>query len=478
MMRNNLCLQHSMKATLQYLSGAMIIFIVIITAEGCANIIPPGGGPKDSIPPMLVASTPPDSSKNIKPAKITLTFNEYVDQLQDVTNNVIISPTLSKAPRIDSRLRTVTIRLDDTLESNTTYSINFGNSIRDVNEGNVLKGFTYVFSTGKTIDENTLSGKVINAETGKADSTVFIVLHRNLADSAIIKDRPRYYTRPDGSGNFTFKNLPEGKFAVYAISSESYLKQYTDTTYLFAFLNSPVNVSDSTPPVMLYAFQQAKQKAATTTNTTGGGGRNQDRRLRYTNNEGTSKDVLIPLQLDFSRRLKTFDSTKFILTDTNFNRLNDVHVNLDSNRTKVTVGHQWLLNTRYKLIILKDAVADNDGITLLKNDTLTLNTKREADYGKVKIRFNNLDLAKNPVLQIVQNDVVIASAPLSGREYRKDIFKPGEYELRILYDQNKNGTWDPGNFRLKKQPEIVLALTRKLSVKANWENEEEITLQP
>lgn len=476
-MRNSLCLHRLMKGSLQYIFSAFVISILVIAGQGCANIVPPAGGPRDSLPPVLVSSTPPDSSKNIKPARITLTFNEYVDQLQNVTENVIISPTLPNIPQIDSRLRTITIRIKDTLEPNTTYSINFGNAIKDVNEGNILKDFTYVFSTGNTIDDNTLSGRVILAETGKTDSTLFIILHRDLADSAVAKERPRYYTRVDGKGNFTFYNLPKEQFKVYAIDKDSYSKQYTDSAYMFAFLDEAVTISDTTSPVILYAYQQVKPRPiSTTTSTATGGGRNLDRRLRYTNNEGTSKDVLSPLQLDFVRKLKTFDSTKFILTDTSFNRLGNYSVHIDSNRTKITLQHQWKLETKYKLIIIKDAVGDNDGVTLLKNDTLSFTTKREDDYGSVKIRFNNLDLSKNPVLQIVQNDVIIESASLSGREYKKEIFRPGDYELRILYDQNKNGIWDPGNFRLKQQPEIVLALTRKLAVKQRWENEEEINL--
>jgi len=447
-----------------------------LMAGGCANIIPPVGGPRDSLPPVLISAVPGDSARNIKPAKITLTFNEYVDQLQNVTENVIISPTLSTMPQIDSRLKTVTVRIKDTLEPNTTYTINFGNAIKDVNEGNVLKNFTYTFSTGATIDENTLSGRVILAETGKTDSSLIAVLHRDLSDSSIIKQRPRYYARLDGKGNFTFNNLPEGRFNLFIIEN-NFMKQYTDTTSLFAFINEPVIISDTTPNVLLYAYRQGKPKPTATTATGGNtGGRTQDRRLRYTNNETTIKDVLSPLQLDFNRKLKTFDSAGFILTDTNYHPLSNYSIQLDSNRTKVSVRYPWQLSTKYKLIIQKTAAADKDDITLLKNDTLTFTTKREQDYGSVKIRFNNLDLSKNPVLQIVLNDVIVESAPLTNREFRKKIFRPGEYEFRILYDANNNGIWDAGNYTLKKQPEVALYITRKLTVKANWDNEEEITL--
>ncbi len=464
-----------MKVTFQYLFLITVLAAFMFNITGCANIVPPTGGPRDSLPPMLISATPPDSSRNVRPSRIVLTFNEYVDQLQDL-QNVIVSPTLPNSPVISSRLRTVTVRFTDTLEPNTTYSINFGKAIRDVNEGNVLEDFTYIFSTGRTIDANTLSGKVILAETGKADSILIAVLHQNLADSAIIKQRPRYYTRLDSSGNFTFYNLPAGEFAVYVVEN-SYSKRYDDSTKLFAFLNNPVTVTANTSPVVLYAYREAKPKPAPATGSTPTNTRNQDRRLRYSNSEGSSnKDVLTPLHLDFNRKLKTFDSTKFILTDTNYSPIVNYRMMLDSNATRVTLQHSWELNRMYKLVILKDAVADAEGVTLLKSDTLTIATKDAEDYGQVRLRFNNIDLTKNPVLQIVQNDVVVESVPLTTREWRKNLFKPGEYELRILFDANRNGKWDTGNFKLKRQPEIVQSLPRKLSIRANWENEVDINL--
>lgn len=464
-----------MKVTFQYLFLITVLAAFMFNITGCANIVPPTGGPRDSLPPMLISATPPDSSRNVRPSRIVLTFNEYVDQLQDL-QNVIVSPTLPNSPVISSRLRTVTVRFTDTLEPNTTYSINFGKAIRDVNEGNVLEDFTYIFSTGRTIDANTLSGKVILAETGKSDSTLIAVLHQNLADSAIIKQRPRYYTRLDSSGNFTFYNLPAGEFAVYVVEN-SYSKRYDDSTKLFAFLNNPVTVTANTSPVVLYAYREAKPKPAPATGSTPTNTRNQDRRLRYSNSEGSSnKDVLTPLHLDFNRKLKTFDSTKFILTDTNYNPIANYRMMLDSNATRVTLQHSWELNRIYKLVIQKDAVADAEGVTLLKSDTLTITTKDTEDYGQLRLRFNNLDIVKNPVLQIVQNDVVVESVPLTTREWRKNLFKPGEYELRILFDANRNGKWDTGNFKLKRQPEIVQSLPRKLSIRANWENEVDINL--
>ena len=127
-------------------------------------------------------------------------------------------------------------------------------------------------------------------------------------------------------------------------------------------------------------------------------------------------------------------------------------------------------------MIQKDAVADSAGTNLTKADTIKFSTKKETEYGSVKLRFNNLDLSKKPVLQIIRNNEIFESIVLTQKEFSRRLFPPGEYELRVLFDENKNGIWDAGDYKLKKQPEIVKQLDKKLSVRGNWDNENEITL--
>ena len=211
--------------------------------SGCANIIPPAGGPKDTLPPVLINAFPKDSAINFKGNKITLTFNEYIE-VQEQSANLVFSPTPTNIPVINTHLREITIKLKDTLEPNTTYSINFGNAVKDINEGNIYNNFTYVFSTGNAIDENTFTGKVVMAETGKIDSTLIVVLHRNLEDSAVAKDKPRYIAKLDGDGNFLFKHLPKGTFAAYAIPND-FSRHYEDSTKPFAFAEKPINTAEN-----------------------------------------------------------------------------------------------------------------------------------------------------------------------------------------------------------------------------------------
>jgi hypothetical protein len=160
----------------------LILFSMVFalfTGTGCANIIPPQGGPRDSLPPQLLRAEPPDSTTNFTGNIIRLHFDEYID-IKDERNNLLFTPLFERNPVVEARLRTLTIRLRDTLEPNTTYTFKFGNAIVDYNEGNRLQNFTYRFSTGPALDSLELRGRVILAETGRTDTTLTVVLHRNL----------------------------------------------------------------------------------------------------------------------------------------------------------------------------------------------------------------------------------------------------------------------------------------------------------
>lgn len=473
-----------------------IMIIGTISNSGCANIIPPSGGPRDSLPPVLVSVTPRDSSRHFNTAKIVFSFNEFID-VKDVRANLIVSPIPKTDPIVDAKLRTLTVRLKDTLQPNTTYSLDFGQAVRDVNEGNILKNFTYVFTTGRYIDSARLSGKVILAATGKADSSLIVVLHRKFDDSAVIKERPRYMTRLDSSGRFLFHYLEPGAYALYALKDEGGTRRYLSKSQLFAFADSPVVVGQQSAPITLYAYLEkdtTKRAAKTTPGTVKPAAPKQsnkekekDRRLIFQTNIASGEfDVLDTLHFLFANPLQIFDSSKLWLTDANFTDIAPslYHFTRDSTNKKFSLIYNWPLDTKYHLIAAKDFAQDSAGRKLLKIDTISFRTKNETQYGEVRIRIPNLDLSKNPVLQFVQNDAVKFSYVFSNqKEFRTRLFPPGEYELRILYDDNKDGVWDSGEFFGKhKQPEIVRPIPirgipgGKFNVKGNWDNDLDITL--
>jgi hypothetical protein len=464
------------------------LFIIIIlqfqvqTLTSCANIIPPTGGPRDTVPPVLVQAVPVDSSLDFKGNKIMLTFDEYI-QLDNTAlqTSVVVSPTPVVDPIIMGHLKDVTIRLKDTLKPNTTYSINFGSSIKDVNEGNPYKNFTYVFSTGKNIAGGRLSGKVQLAETGTADSTLIVLLHKNLNDSAVKKLRPDYFAHVDSGGKFNFRYIENGTYNVFVLPND-YSKKYDDSTKTFAFLNEPVTITDGNAgQVMLYAYNEYPpgKEAGFSSTTTSTGKKKKDTTTTinfHTNLENGEQDLLDNFVIGFAKRLEHFDSSKISLFDTNYHPITNYRFVADTSNENFTLKYPWKEDQYFKLIVQKDAFVDSSGKMLAKIDTITFKTSKESAYGSIRLRFVNLALSHNPVLQFLQNDKVVDSAALTGTEFYKKLYKPGDYQLRILYDEDKNMTWTPGSYELKKQPEIAISIPHKITVKSNWDNEVNINL--
>lgn len=471
-----------MKRVLLFLLIILSISKITVLTSGCANIIPPAGGPKDSLPPVLEKANPGDSTRNFTGNKITFSFNEFVE-LQNAQQSLIISPVPKTFPVVEYKLNTVTVKMKDTLENNTTYSLNFGDAIKDFTEGNVLKNFTYVFSTGPYIDSLELKGNVILAESGKIDTTLIVMLHTSPDDSAVVKEQPRYFTKLDSKGQFNFKNLPPKKFYVYALKDDGGSHRYYDKKLLFAFADKPVTTGSNSEPVTLYAY--TGKPAAGNTSTAPISLRNKlrgnadDKRLRYrTNLSGNVQDLLKDFVMTFEDSLKRFDSLKIRLySDSTFAPLSSYRFEKDSTGKNYTLYYKWKDNTQYHLIMDKEFAEDTTGKKLLKTDTLSFQTKKLSDYGSLKLRFKNIDLSLNPVLLIMSGETIYKSYPMTGLEINEALFTPGDYDLRMLYDKNKNGKWDPGEFFGKhRQPEMVKPVDKKISVKSSFQNEYDITL--
>ncbi len=474
-----------------YLILLSTIFIAFLGNSSCAVIVPPTGGPKDTLPPRLVLANPHNSSLHVSGNKIVLYFDEYVD-VKDVSANIAVSPIPKVNPLVESKLKAVTVKIKDTLQPNTTYSINFGKAIRDVNEGNILRNFTYVFSTGSYIDSMEYSGRVLVANTGKADSTLIAILHLKKDDSAVVKERPRYFTRVDSTGHFTFRYIAPGTYYLYAMKDDANSRKYLSKSQLFAFADSAVVIGKKNVSLTLYAYAEKDDKTSGKTSGSKSGtgskpaaekpkDKEKDKRLQFsTTIKNGQFDVLDTLTFVFANALKIFDSSQLRFTDENYKDIRNYHFIHDSTNKKITLVYNWMdvLDTKFYLIATKEFAQDSAGRKLLKTDTIPFSTKKESDYGEVDLRFRNLDLSRNPVLQFVQSDVVKRSYVFKrSSEFKIRLFEPGEYELRILYDDNKNGVWDPGEFFGKhRQPEKVQPIRNKLNVKANWDNDKDIPL--
>jgi len=470
---------NGMKKIILLINCALFFIAYMAFNSSCAVIVPPTGGPKDTIPPRLVAALPKDSALNVSTKKITLTFDEFVTA-KEYQQNLIVSPNPKSLPLVEYKYRNVTIKLKDSLEPNTTYSINFGNTIKDVNEGNIAKNFTYIFSTGNYIDTASFHGKVMIAETGKNDSTLIVVLYKDLNDTAVIKNTPRYYARTDSKGNFYFKNLPNGTFKAY-VMPDDFNKKYDDSTKMFGFLDSAVTLSSSTKEVTFYAFEEEKRKERKKSGSLAQPVPVNPKNIKMDKQvkvkallDNGKQDLLNEFTLEFNKKLKTIETDKIHLYDTLFHPQEPVSFTTDSTFTKISIKHPWKEDFSYKLILAKDAVADSLGSTLAKTDTLSFTTKRESNYGSIRFRFPNADTSKHPVLLIMNNDKIFESYSITQNQLFIKLFQPGDYELRVLFDRNRNKKWDTGNFKNKIQPEIVKDLKKKITVKADYDNEFDI----
>ena len=470
----------------RYFFFFVLIFLAIqkiVVLSGCANIIPPQGGPRDSLPPLLLKADPVDSSRNFSNTRITFSFDEYVD-IQDVYNNLLVSPLPKNLPTVDYKLRTVTVKLKDTLEKNTTYTLNFGDALRDVNEGNIYKNFTYTFSTGSYLDSLELSGKVLLAENGRTDTTLIVMLHTSADDSIVVKEKPRYITKLDGKGRFHFKNLPPQTFYIYALKDEGNPRRYLSGKQLFGFTGKPVDMQAKNDSLTLYAYiaKRDKQAVASQPSATAQkprAGATADNRLKFSNNlTNGQQDLFGSFEMVSDKPLRVFDTSKIkLFTDSAFNPAAGYSFAKDSTGKKILLNITWQEGTQYHVVMDKDFAEDSTGKKLFRTDTLSFTTKKKSDYGSVKLKLRNLDLTKNPVLQIMNGENIFKSITMTNAEFNSPMFLPGEYELRILFDNNKNGNWDPGDFFGKHiQPELVLPIERKITVKANWQNEVEIAL--
>ena len=474
-----------MQKFLFYILAILFILKIQVLCVGCAVVIPPTGGARDSIPPVLVNASPPDSSKNFTEKKITLTFDEYIT-VENTRENLLVSPVPANEPVVEPHLKTVVIRLRDSLQPNTTYSLNFGRAIKDVDEGNVNKNFTYIFSTGPTFDSLTLSGKVLMAETGKPDSTLVVMLHQHGDDSAVVKEKPRYIARLDSSGNFTFRNLPHGTFYIYALDDQSGQHKYLSESQIFAFADSAVVLQTTNTPIILYAFGEKGKPSRPLASTAPQLGNkkklgNQENRLKLqTNLSNNQLDLLDNLTITSELPFITLDTSLIhFSTDSTFLPVTGYRIEEYTSQKKITFRYNWQENTVYHLVLEKNFAEDTLNRALLKTDTLTFRTKKLSDYGSLRIRFKNFDPSVNPVLQFVQNDQVFKSIPLTSAVVNEAIFPPGDYQLRILHDRNKNGKWDTGQFFGKRlQPEIVKIVTsrQKITIKPDWQNEFDIAL--
>jgi Bacterial Ig-like domain len=518
---------------------------------GCANRQPPEGGPRDHDPPKLLKANPPNMTRFFKGKTIKLDFDEYF-KLTNAYSEISMSPTPAKIPEYKKVQKSIVITLRDSLEKNTTYVINFGKAIADVDEGNVLKNFTYVFSTGAHIDSLSISGRVTNTLTGERDKEAVVMLFTLKQDSLLFgKKKPTIYASVDTAGNFALNNLHPDDYRLYALKQTVANKIYDPNKDLIAFNTKTIHLTGDTSNVELKLFKETPTnfRLLSTKNF------DADGKIRFNFNkplEDPSIKIVYPPDFDkykiveFSKTKDTatvflrsmdFDSIRMELFDKGkpidtialrkgkkeaFTRTQSFSYNLSqdaklkpgrlltvtagypiadleptaislkedstdvsnfnvvrdtANPRKFIIDYRWKQKITYHLTIGADAVTDIYG-GKNKGVRQPFQVDNPENYSLSTLTVTVPDTSKSYILellneksQVLRSDIIRKNTSLVYKDYIT-----AKYHVRVIYDNNKNGKWDSGNVKLRRQPENIWLDPEIIALRPNWEQTTPITV--
>ena len=476
----------------------------------CANIIPPGGGEVDLLPPRFIHSVPPNGSVLFNESEITILFDEYI-QLQNV-GMIKMSPDCGKSLQVTQRGKQIKIRPQCNLEENTTYTINFGKSIIDLNEGNVLKNFKYTFSTGPHLDSLSVRGKINHLYEGVRGAGMLVGLYLD-ADSI----SPYYYTFSDSSGYFLIDNIKAGNYVLSAIDDNNGNFSH-DVGELTSF-PEPVSTFDTIIDLGLF-YDVPVWPIISAEN-------NSKNSIEFKHN--VINDSIFILNSsgiwDISKKSSVFwldESPPFIIYEYNDvidsigkTSVDSIKIFLDvlgnveevKKEKMITVKSNkpikrvfpdlftWLdrstpikpvVKNLFTIIIPIDFNIENSEETLIinsgalvdrfdsKSDSVSFSFDFNPDhYGALKLKSPFFRESGNAVVELFQKNVVIRKKNIAD-SVSMSFIPPGKYGIRIFEDINNDFLWTPGSIIKKTRPESVHIYSESIDIKSNWEIEVEI----
>lgn len=537
----------NMKPSL-FFSIAILAFLLSLIFVGCASMQSPTGGPKDSIPPKIVTELPKNLTRNFSATKIEIEFDEFI-KLNNEYTEISISPALDIPPTYKVKKEKLSIELQQKLEENTTYTINFGKAIVDVNESNILKNYSYVFSTGDEIDSLSISGKVISSLTKEKlkDVTVFILPISQ--DSLFGKKRASIFNITDTSGNFKLSNLKENNYRIYALFEQGGDRIYNSSNDEIGFLNNPIKLNKDTSGILLQIFKEIPEKLLVKDRRIESDGRitmdfnkslknpslkifepenlDKEKTVEFSNTRDSAtiwlpeitfdsisiaissdKQVLDTLKLSrnkkdtyvqslvildninnskirpgtdlifkFSSPIKSFQESQISLLEDSipakdFQILKDT-TSLRSYRIK----YPWKLKKQYNIKMTENAFTDIIGTkSKVYNRKFELDT--EDNYGSISFNITIPDTTKTYVIQWLneKKEVIKQNSIYKNTLLNYIRYPTSKYYIRVIYDDNNNGEWDTGNIKKGIQPEKTWNFGKIISLRPNWDLEENITI--
>lgn len=539
---------------LQHLAISCFILLILLSLSRCANMQRPTGGPKDSIPPQLLEESTPNFTTNFTEKRIVLRFDEFI-KLNNQYKEFSISPDLEEIVDYRVRKRDLVITLPDSLEENTTYTINFGKGLVDYNEGNPFVDYNYVFATGDELDSLSITGSVINGFTKefdpKKDENIKILLIPTSQDSIFGKRKANIFANVDTSGNFKFNNLREDSYRIYALKEQNNDRIFNGNDEWIGFLEDSLYLDQDIADIHLEITQAYPKEFRTLEKKFESTGHIlltfskpleepktkiifpadlDERKIEQYSFKNDSAKIYIPqTELD-SIKIELMDGTEimdtiFIRVNKNakFNRevkpilniTNKVdrvrHITLtstsplaDVDKSKILIyedsvsrrnfqlqrdsieqnlyhiRYNWRPKRDYELVIEENALR-----TAFDDTNLELKTRFTLDesdnYGNINFTVNGLDSTMHYIVELIDEtkEKVFNRRPLhaSNPKITYNNYPGGKYSLRIIYDENNNGRWDPADVYAKKQAENIWYLDKTFTIRANWDQNETINLK-
>lgn len=497
------------KKSSTYILLISIIFVAL-SQQKCANISPPSGGKKDTIKPKIVRQYPQNYSTEFLGKKIKLVFSEPVSN-KEIKQNLIINPVVSKIKVSSPKLNEVEIEFDTLLRENTTYVIDFNNGIFDLTEKNILVDKKLIFSTGKKIDSSTVRGIVRNKLTNNPIQQARVMLFEE--NDTILKN-PIYKVSSNDMGQFEITNVNRQKYLVVA-SNENKQKfnLYADQLIDFAY-----NSSDSIE-LSLCKENHSQLKKTVSKNSKyleiefNKGYRSFIYKSKNKYNLFQDKNKLSFIPKEFKQDtiyIETIDSTFTLTKDTlvfkpnnedkqTKNFLNKVDVNGQTVEITFTHFHN-IINIDSIFIKVNESKVNKTIIKMNENKWL-IESKEKIDSALLEFRpkslisslgdTNKLEkfVFKKPLVEETENSIsclitvnytnyFVELYTADGKVHeriknQKDVLfnnlKPGKYFIRVLIDENNNGTWDGGNIKKRIKAEKVIHYGKEIELRENWE---------
>ncbi|WP_139957070.1 Ig-like domain-containing protein [Flavicella sediminum] len=450
----------------------LIASVIVGSTTRCARRGSPNGGPKDSLSPVMVTAEPEYKATYFNAKRIKLSFDEYV-KFKDLFKQLIISPPLKYAPIIKplgSPSKLITIDLLDTLKENTTYSINFGNSIVDNNEGNKLGSFKYVFSTGSYVDSLEVSGAIKNAFEMKPVENIAVLLYEvneDYTDSIVYKEKPIYVSNTLDTTSFNITNIKPGIYQLIALKDFNNNFIYNPKQDKIGFLNHPIQLpTDSTYQLNLFKEKLDFKLLKPLENKVGKiifGYEGSPKSLDIQLLSETPDDFRSLLNKDIETDTLNYWYTPFDADSLQFQVKTDLLDTIYTVQLRTSKIDSLLLSTTLKgTLHPKDTFAittnipidslNNSQITIIDKDTLAVPFETFIDKNKTKLSIY-FDRSRNENFQI---DIL----PHLFVSFQGETNDTLQYQLKTL-DIEDYATLEIGLKNIKKFPVLVDLITTK-----------------